>query len=109
MAEPIKLKDYGYAAKYVQIKNNDFAFNPYLEIKGDEPMPVVANKAKRPVEIGYVTVKVDLDNNQTYGVVTYVSSFGADWILKIEWNDGSYDHQYLSVLKKQIAICPPEK
>ena len=111
MADPqpvfkFDVKDYGGVyEKYLTIKKKDFGYeNMYFDMEA-VPVPVVA--PKNLVEVGYRAIRVDFNNNQTYGVVTYVNKFGGDYVIKITWDDGKYDHQYLSVLQKEMVICPP--
>lgn len=111
MAEPqpvfrFDAKDYGVYEKYLTIKEKDFGYeNMYFNVEA-VPVPVVA-PPKNLVEVGYRALKVNKDNKQTYGIVTYANKFGGDTVIKITWEDGTYDHQYLSVLQKEILVCPP--
>jgi hypothetical protein len=108
-------KHNGMYDQYLTIKKKDLKLDPvFLDMEGkftpmsmETPMPVVEEKKKAPVEVGYRAIRVDFNNRQTYGVVTYVNQFGLDYIIKIQWDDGKYDHQYLSVLRKEILVCPP--
>jgi hypothetical protein len=97
----IRKKDLTYGQVYADMEAK-FTAMP-MEI----PMPV-EEKKKPPVEVGYRCVKVDFNNKRTYGVVTYVNRIGLDYVIKIAWDDGNFDHQYFSVLRKEMLICPPE-
>lgn len=106
-------KHNGMYDQYLTIKKKDFKLDPvFLDMEGKftaMPMEIpVAEEKKAPVKVGYRSIKVDFNNKRTYGVVTYANQFGLDYIIKIQWDDGNYDHQYLSVLRKEILVCPPD-
>ena len=111
MAEPalrFEIKDYGFYDKYMTIKKKDNAYE-YVDWNMEAmPMPSKSKTCRRKIAVGYRALKVDIDNKQTHGVVTYVSPYGADFIVKITWEDGYIDHSYLSKMLEQFAIWKQE-
>lgn len=86
------------------IKKKDLV---YEEVNWDMeaiPVPVKAKPIEEKIAVGYRALKVDVNNKETHGIVTYVSAYGRDYIVKITWDDGYIDHNYLSKLVEQFAI-----